>query len=151
MRTACLTLVLLSLVACGGETDAPSPTEGTTPATADADTPTTEPTAPTTPTPAKPKPPASPPAVVATWRGEGTTLQFNAWKMGCSGCESTIQKRIGEIEGVTAVEADLASTEVTVTLDGEAARETVIAAITKALETPESGRKFEIVRAKESE
>jgi copper chaperone CopZ len=82
----------------------------------------------------------------ATWRGDGNLLEFSADGMGCSGCEATIQKRIGELEGVTAVEADKDTRVVKVTLEDGVDREALEAQITKVLETPESGKAYTIVR-----
>ncbi|MDJ0974988.1 MAG: heavy-metal-associated domain-containing protein [Planctomycetota bacterium] len=148
MRHILLSLALLTLAACGGDA-ADTPTTPDTTGEANAKPADDASTQTKAKKPARPRPPKTPPTVTATWRGEGEALEFNAWKMGCSGCESTIKKRINEIDGVAEVEADMASTEVRVKLDDAKKRDAVIAQITKVLETPESGRKFEIVRAKE--
>lgn len=92
-------------------------------------------------------PESAPPAVAATWRGEGNVLEFSAWEMGCSGCESTIQKRVGGLDGVTSVAADKASAVVTVQLADGADRMAVAKKITEVLEHPETGKTFEIIEA----
>lgn len=130
-------LALIGLAACGGQSDAPTAASTTT-------TPADE-------TATKPAegPPEECPTVETTWRGEGNVIEFTAWQMGCSGCESTISKRLKAIDGVTTVTADHTTATIKVELDDAAKRGAVIEAITPALEKPESGRAFEIVKPKQ--
>lgn len=130
-------LALIGLAACGGQS-----ADSTTGATS---------TPPAKDTAAKPAdgPPEECPTVETTWRGDGNVIEFTAWQMGCSGCESTITKRLTAIDGVTAVTADHTTATIKVELDDAAKRDAVIEAITPALEKPESGRAFEIVKPKQ--
>ena len=89
------------------------------------------------------------PTVTATWRGDGNLLEFSAWEMSCGGCESTVKKRIRAIDGVAEVEADKDSSVVKVTLDEGVDRDALAEQITQALEAPESGKTFEIIRAEQ--
>lgn len=140
LSTLALLLALIGLAACGAESDTGSGTSTTekpgTTTDGDGGTETAE----------ADGPPEECPTVETTWRGDGTTIEFTAWEMGCSGCESTIQKRLTAIDGVTEVTADHTTATIKVELDDAAKRDAVIEKIVPALEKPESGRKFDIVR-----
>jgi copper ion binding protein len=59
-----------------------------------------------------------------------TTLLVDG--MTCDHCVSTIRTAVGEVEGVTDVDVDLASGEVTVTADGAPDQEALRAAVEDA-------------------
>ena len=130
LLVACF-LGLLILPACGGEADPEGDTESRA-----AGTP-----------PTKPQAPEGPPSVAATWRGEAGTLVFTAYDMSCSGCSSTVQDRLGGLEGVDAVTADHKTDEIEIELAEDADVEALKPLIVKALEEPESGKKFKVVQA----
>jgi copper chaperone len=61
-----------------------------------------------------------------------TTSTFQVQGMTCGHCVSSIQSEVSAVEGVTAVDVDLATGEVTVTSDAPIDTGAVIAAVDEA-------------------
>ena len=70
-------------------------------------------------------------------------MEYNIEGMGCTGCANTIQKKLSEVAGVTAVTVDFATKKATVETD----REIPFEALEKALE----GTHYSIHQASNSE
>jgi len=62
----------------------------------------------------------------------GTTSTFQVQGMSCGHCVSSVRSEVSAIDGVTAVEVDLASGQVTVTSDTPIDPDAVTAAVEEA-------------------
>ncbi len=60
------------------------------------------------------------------------TSTFSAPDIECDGCANAIKKALGNVQGVSGVQVDVAAKEVTVTHDENAPRETIAAALDRA-------------------
>ncbi|MFM8385481.1 MAG: heavy-metal-associated domain-containing protein [Planctomycetia bacterium] len=122
LRTAALALAALALAACGDcDCAQHKATAGATPAPA-----------PAAPTAAAAEPVA--PVVAQRWRGEGSTLEFSAWRMRCAGCEKKIEDTLKALPGVKDALASHGDSKVVVTLAEPALRETLPPRMAAALE-----------------
>ncbi|GAD83371.1 heavy-metal-associated domain-containing protein [Nocardia asteroides NBRC 15531] len=61
-----------------------------------------------------------------------TTTTVSVTGMTCSCCANAVQKEVGKIPGVTAVEADFASGHVTIDATGAVERSDIAAAVNEA-------------------
>jgi copper chaperone CopZ len=77
------------------------------------------------------------------WHGQGRVLQFVVPEISCTGCVAEVQKRLGALAAVEAVEADAESKEVRVTLKEGASRDEAKREIPPAL-AQGSGKRFSV-------
>lgn len=140
LAVAALALAPLALAACGDcDCEQHRATAGSTAAAAGA-------AAPQAAAPAAPATAASqaagaageaeptPPVVATRWRGEGSTLEFSAWRMRCAGCEKKVEDTLKALPGVKDALASHADSKVVVTLAEPALRDALPAQIAAALE-----------------